>query len=142
MAPTEAKAACLYPNSSLAIKEANRRGFDNAVMRDGGDNVVEFASSNLWLAKDGEVITPAHNHTFLNGVTRQRVISLLAESGIDVCEREVKFADVIAADEVFSTGNLGKVLPVTRIEDNHFPIGPICLKAREAYFSFAARNKL
>ena len=142
MAPTEAKAACLYPNSSLAIKEANRRGFDNAVMRDGGDSVVEFASSNLWLAKDGEVITPAHNHTFLNGVTRQRVISLLAESGIDVCEREVKFADVIAADEVFSTGNLGKVLPVTRIEDNYFPIGPICLKAREAYFSFAARNKL
>ena len=142
MAPTEAKAACLYPNSSLAIKEANRRGFDNAVMRDGADNVVEFASSNLWLAKDGEVVTPFHNHTFLNGVTRQRVISLLTESGIDVREREVKFQDVISADEVFSTGNLGKVLPVTRVEEHHFPVGPICLTAREAYFSFAACNTI
>ena len=142
MAPTGAKAACLYPNSSLAIKEANKKGFDNAIMRDGADNVVEFASSNLWLVKDGEVITPAHNHTFLNGITRQRVISLLGETGIDVCEREVKFKDVIAADEVFSTGNLGKVLPVTRIEDRHFQVGPICLKAREVYFSFAARNRI
>ena len=91
-------------------------------MRDGADNVVEFASSNLWLVKDSEVITPVHNHTFLNGITRQRVISLLGATGIDVCEREVKFKDVIAADEVFSTGNLGKVLPVTRIEDRHLGV--------------------
>ena len=127
MAPTEAKAACLYPNSSLAIKEANRRGFENAVMRDGADNVVEFASSNLWFAKDGEVVTPSPNRTFLNGVTRQRVMSLLIENGLDVREREVKFEDVIGADEVFSSGNLGKVLPVTRVEECHFPVGPICL---------------
>jgi branched-chain amino acid aminotransferase len=142
MAPTEAKAACLYPNSSLAIKEANRRGFENAVMRDGADNVVEFASSNLWFAKDGEVVTPSPNRTFLNGVTRQRVMSLLIENGLDVREREVKFEDVVGADEVFSTGNLGKVLPVTRVEEHHFPVGPICLKAREAYFSFAACNTI
>ena len=142
MAPTEAKAACLYPASSLAIAEANKKGFENAIMRDGVDNVVEFASSNLWLVKDGEVVTPAHNHTFLNGITRQRVISLLGEAGIEVRERNIKYSEVIAADEVFSTGNLGKVLPVTRVGDHHFQVGPVCSKAREVYFSYAACSRV
>ena len=136
-APTGAKAACLYPNSSLAIKEAQTKGFDNAIMRDSIGNVVEFASSNLWLAKDGEVVTPVHNRTFLNGITRQRVLSLLSSTGIEVREREVTYADVVSADEVFSTGNLGKILPVVRVDDTCFVVGPICKKAREAYFAFA-----
>lgn len=137
MAPTDAKAACLYPLTSLAIREANDKGFDNAIMRDGDENVVEFASSNLWLAKDGVAITPAHNHTFLNGVTRQRVIGLLREAGREVCETTVSFDDVMSADEVFSTGNLAKVMPVTRVEDRNLQPGPVCQQARDLYFDFA-----
>jgi len=137
MAPTGAKAACLYPNTSLALKEAREAGFDNAVMRDGDGNVVEFGTSNLWFAKDGAAITPAHNNTFLNGVTRQRVMRLLREADVDVREETVSYDDLMDADEVFSTGNLGKVLPVTRIDDRDFQPGPVFAKARELYFAFA-----
>ncbi len=137
MAPTGAKASCLYPTTSLAIREANARGFDSAIMRDGADNVVEYASSNLWIAKDGVAITPEHNNTFLNGVTRQRVIALLAEDGVEVHERPVSMDDVLAADEVFSTGNLGKVMPVTRVENQNYQPGPVSTRARELYFAFA-----
>ena len=94
MAPTQAKAACLYPNSSLALREARANGFDNAVMRDGAGNVVEFGTSNLWYAKDGVAITPAPNGTFLVGVTRNRVIDLFGKAGIEVREQTVRPEDL------------------------------------------------
>ena len=138
MAPTAAKAACLYPNTSLALKEAKAKGFDNAVMRDGAGDVVEFGTSNLWIARDGVAITPAANGTFLDGVTRRRVLALFAEAGIEAREERLGYDDLCAADEVFSTGNLGKVLPVTRIDDRDVQPGPLFRTARELYFAFAA----
>ena len=137
MAPTLAKASCLYPLTALALKDAAARGCDNAVMRDGAGNVVEFGTSNLWLAKDGAAVTPAPNGTFLDGVTRRRVIALLRDAGVEVRETEVSWPDVLDADEVFSTGNLGKVLPVTRVEGREFQPGPVCALARERYFAYA-----
>lgn len=137
MAPTEAKAACLYPNTSLALKEAKAKGFDNAVMRDGAGDVVEFGTSNLFLAKDGRAVTPAANGTFLAGVTRMRVLALLRAAGVEVEERRIAADELLAAEEVFSTGNLGKVLPVTRVEDRDFQPGPVFRTARELYFDFA-----
>jgi branched-chain amino acid aminotransferase len=137
MAPTEAKAACLYPNTSLALKEAKAKGFDNAVMRDGAGDVVEFGTSNLFFAKGGRVITPAANGTFLAGVTRLRVLELLREAGVAVEERRVAHDELLGADEVFSTGNLGKVLPVIRVDDRDFQPGPLFRTARELYFDFA-----
>ena len=140
MAPTLAKASCLYPNTALALKDAAARGFDNAVMRDANGDVVEFGTSNLWLGKDGVAVTPEPNGTFLDGVTRRRVMALLGEAGVEVRETRVSWADLLAADEVFSTGNLGKVLPVVRVEDRDFQPGPICARARELYFAYAARH--
>ncbi len=138
MAPTAAKATCLYPNTSLALREATDAGFDNVVMRDGRGEVVEFGTSNLWLAKDGVAITPAANGTFLSGITRRRVRDLLQADGIEVREQVVTVAELMAADEVFSSGNLGKVLPVTRVDDRRFQPGPVFRRARELYFDFAA----
>ena len=137
MAPTQAKAACLYPNTSLALKEAQAKGFDNAVMRDGAGNVVEFGTSNLWYAKDGVAVTPEANGTFLVGVTRNRVIGLLKEAGVEVREQAVRPEDLDEADEIFSTGNLGKVLPVTRYDVRDLQPGPVFSKARELYFDYA-----
>ncbi len=137
MAPTDAKAACLYPNSSRALLDAEKRGFDNAVMRDGDGNVVEFASANLWIVRDGLALTPEWNRTFLNGITKQRVAKLLNEKGIEVREIPISVDDVAGADEVFSTGNYGKVLPITRFEEHEYEIGPVVSAAREAYFAYA-----
>ncbi len=136
-APTDAKAACHYPNSARAIREAKTRGFDNAVMLDPLSNVAELATANIWFAKNGEAHTPIPNGTFLNGVTRQRVIQLLRDAGITVHERSIRWQEFIDADEVFSTGNYGKVVPVTRIEHRNLQPGPIMAKARELYWDFA-----
>ncbi|MBC6440259.1 MAG: branched-chain amino acid aminotransferase [Rhodospirillales bacterium] len=137
MAPTLAKASCLYPTSGDAVRRARAKGFDNAVMLDFEGNVAEFATSNLFFAKDGQVHTPADNKTFLAGITRKRVISLLQDAGYDVVERSVTYDEVTQADEVFSTGNYSKVIPVTRVDDRDLQPGPVYRKARELYFEFA-----
>lgn len=136
-APTHAKAACLYPLAAMAIAEAKRRGFDNAVMRDPIGNVAEFTAQNLMIGQNGSVITPIPNGTFLNGVTRQRVIQLLRTSGVEVIERTVLVEELAEADEIFSTGNHGKVVPCRRYEERAFVPGPLAAKARELYWSYA-----
>lgn len=139
MAPTDAKASCLYPNASRALREATQKGFDNAVVRDPLNNIAELATANLFLAKDGVIHTPVPNGTFLNGVTRQRVISLLREDGIDVQERTVTVTDLESADEMFSSGNHGKVQPIIRYEDRDMQPGPMYKRARELYWAHAHR---
>jgi branched-chain amino acid aminotransferase len=136
-APTDAKAACHYPNSARAMREARARGFDNAVMLDALGAVSELATANIWLVKDGEAHTPVPNGTFLNGVTRQRVIALLRGAGITVHERSIRWQECLDADEVFSTGNYAKVMPVTRIESRNLQPGPVFAKARALYWDFA-----
>lgn len=135
--PTLAKAACLYPQAALALMEARKTGYDNAVMCDMLGNVAELATANLWLARDGEVHTPVPNGTFLNGITRQRVIDLLRADGVTVVERTIRPEELETADEVFSTGNFGKVMPITRLNDTAFQPGPVYKKARELYFDYA-----
>jgi branched-chain amino acid aminotransferase len=137
MAPTEAKASCLYPNVARVGREAKDKGFDTAVVRDPNNNVAEFAFTNLFLAKDGIVHTPAANGTFLNGITRQRIIGLLRGDGVEVIERAIDFREVLAADEIFASGNYAKVQPCIRIEHRALKPGPIYDRARRLYFDWA-----
>jgi branched-chain amino acid aminotransferase len=136
-APTDAKAVCLYAQAGRAAGEAVSKGFNDAVMLDPMGNVAEYSSANLWIAKDGAAITPAPNGTFLNGITRQRLIKLFNAAGVPVYERSFGFQEVLEADEVFSSGNFGKVLPVTGVEDREKPIGAIYSLARRLYWDFA-----
>jgi branched-chain amino acid aminotransferase len=136
-APTDAKAACLYPNGGRAVAEARKRGFDNAVMLDLLGHVAEFASANIFFAQDGVVHTPIPNGSFLDGITRRRVIQLLRRDGIEVQERTVEFAELAGADEIFATGNYAKVQSVTRLDQHHFGTGTIGRRARELYWEFA-----
>jgi branched-chain amino acid aminotransferase len=133
----DAKAGCLYPNNARMLFEAQARGFDNAVSLDLLGNVAELATSNIFMAKDGVVYTPAANGTFLAGITRRRVIALLRETGITVVERSLKYDDFQTADEIFSTGNYSKVVPVAKIENRVLTPGPIFTRARELYWEFA-----
>jgi branched-chain amino acid aminotransferase len=136
-APVDAKAGCLYPNNARAMFEAKSRGFDNCVVRDVVGNVAELANSNVFMAKDGVVFTPIPNGTFLAGITRKRVIGLLRDAGISVVETVLRYEDLETADEIFSTGNASKVLPVTRIGDRSLQPGPLYRKARALYWEFA-----
>lgn len=136
-APTDAKAGCLYPNNGRAVMEAKSRGFDNALVLDMLGNVAETGTSNIFMVKDGVVFTPAPNGTFLSGITRSRAIHLLRESGTEVVEISLSVADFMDADEIFSTGNHSKVVPVIRIEDRELQAGPVGRNTRQLYMDWA-----
>ncbi len=136
-APVDAKAGCLYPNSARALAEAKENGFDNALISDALGNIAELATANIFMAKEGKVHTPAPNGTFLNGITRQRVIKLLEEQGIEVFQRTLNYQDFKQADEIFSSGNYSKVMSVNRIDDRDLQPGPIYQKARDRYWEWS-----
>jgi branched-chain amino acid aminotransferase len=136
-APTDAKASCLYPNSARALREALGKGFDNAVVLDPAGNVAELTTANIFIVKDGIAVTPAPNGTFLAGITRARVMQLLRQAGVPVQERIVRWEEVLDADEAFSAGNYGKVLPVNRVEKRDLQPGPVYRRARGMYWEFA-----
>ena len=136
-APTHVKAAGLYPNSGLAILEARKRGFKNALLKDTMGNIAEFSASNLMIVKNGEVITPSDNGFFLCGITRLRSMELLRQLGIPVREGRVSEANLRDADEVLSMGNYAKVMAVSQIEDIHYSIGPVFHALYDAYQAYA-----
>jgi branched-chain amino acid aminotransferase len=138
MAPTDAKASALYVNSTKALREAQQRGFDNAVVCDGDGNVAEFATANLFfVTPGGAVVTPVPNGTFLSGITRARVIELLAKEGIEVEQRSVRPDELDSAIEIFNTGNYGKVTPCVRYESRTLPVGPVATLTRDRYMAFS-----
>ncbi|MFL5205338.1 MAG: branched-chain amino acid aminotransferase, partial [Microvirga sp.] len=114
--PTDAKAGALYPNNARVLREAKEKGFDNALVCDALGNVAETGTSNVFMAKGGVVYTPYPNGTFLNGITRQRVIQLLRDDGTTVVESTLRYEDFAGADEIFISGNYSKVMPVLRID--------------------------
>jgi branched-chain amino acid aminotransferase len=136
-APVEAKAGCLYPNSAHAIREATGRGFDNALLRDAIGNIAELANANVFMVRDGAVLTPAPNGSFLDGITRQRIVALLRADGTAVRETRLTYADFQQADEIFAAGNFAKLRPVTRIDDRDLQPGPVYHRARRLYWDYA-----
>ncbi len=136
-APLDAKASCLYPNNSRALIEAFRRGFTNCLLRDALGNIAELGNANVFLVKDGAVYTPVPNGTFLDGVTRRRVIGLLRGAGVTVHEITLAYDAFREADEIFSAGNFLKVAPVVRIDGRDLQPGPFYQQARRLYWEFA-----
>jgi branched-chain amino acid aminotransferase len=132
-----AKAACHYPNNARIVREARARGFHNALSLDQQGHVAETASTNAFLVRDGVVMTPVPNGTFLNGITRQRVIALLRGDGVEVVEASLSVADFAGAQEIFLTGNAAKVVPVTRFEERPLGQGRMAARAWELYRDFA-----
>ncbi|GGE17796.1 branched chain amino acid aminotransferase [Primorskyibacter flagellatus] len=135
-----AKAGCLYPNNARMILEVRKRGFGNALVADALGNVAESATANVFMVKDGELFTPAANGTFLAGITRARHIANFRADGVTVNETVLSFEDFHDADEVFLTGNMSKVTPVTAIEDRQYQPGPMTRRAREMYWDWAATD--
>ncbi len=137
-AVVNAKAGCLYPNNARMLAEARAKGFANALVTDAMGNVAETATANIFMAKDGEVFTPVPNGTFLAGITRARHIANLTADGIKVHETVLTFEDFEGADEVFMSGNMNKVTPVTQFDDTSYQMGSITRRVREMYWDWAA----
>lgn len=136
-AVVNAKAGCLYPNNARMLVEARSRGYQNALVADAMGNVAESATANVFMAKDGELFTPIANGTFLAGITRARHIANFAEAGTQVHETVLTFDDFRGADEVFMSGNMNKVTPVTEFDGTQYQVGPLTRRAREMYWDWA-----
>ncbi len=132
-----AKAACLYPNNARMLAEVRAKGFDNALVADALGNLAESATANVFLVKDGAVFTPIANGTFLAGITRARHIANLRADGVEVHETVLSFEDARAADELFLSGNMAKVTPISAFDDVQYEIGPITRRARDLYWDWA-----
>jgi branched-chain amino acid aminotransferase len=140
-AVVNAKAGCLYPNNARMLTEARRKGFANALVADAMGNVAETATANIFMVRDGEVFTPIPNGTFLAGITRARHIANLHADGVKVHECVLGFEDFTQADEVFMTGNMSKITPVTAFDDTQYQVGPVTRRLREMYWDWAASER-
>ena len=139
-AVVNAKAGCLYPNNARMLVEARSKGFTNALVADALGNVAETATANVFAVKDGEVFTPIPNGTFLAGITRARHIKNMRADGIVVHEEVMDFDQFHDADEVFLSGNMMKVTPVTAFDDTQYQAGPITRRVLEMYWDWAASD--
>ncbi|EAQ44382.1 aminotransferase, class IV [Roseobacter sp. MED193] len=137
-AVVNAKAGCLYPNNARMLREAQSRGFSNALALDAMGNVAETATANIFMVRDGEVFTPIPNGTFLAGITRARHIANLRADGVTVHETVLGLGDFEEADEIFMSGNMSKVTPVTAFDERSYQIGPVAKRVRELYWDWAA----
>lgn len=132
-----AKAGCLYPNNARMLREVRGNGFGNALVADAMGNVAETATANVFMVRDGEILTPIANGTFLAGITRARHMTNLAHDGTPVRETVLSFDDFREADEVFLSGNMSKVTPVTEFDGTHYQVGPVTRRVREMYWDWA-----
>lgn len=114
--PLRGKISGAYITSSLAKTEASLTGFDEALLLNSRGKVSEASGMNLFIVRDGELITPGVDQDILEGITRASVIELAKSMGLNVIERPVDKTELFIADEVFLTGTAAKITPIKQIE--------------------------
>ena len=114
--PMKAKAASNYANAALARVEALRDGYDEAIMLNSQGKIAEGSAENIFIVKDGQILTPPPSADVLEGITRDSVIKIIEENGGEVNETNVERDDLYVADEVFMTGTAAEVKSVTEID--------------------------
>jgi branched-chain amino acid aminotransferase len=143
--PPRAKAGGAYMNTALIVSEARRNGFDDAIVLTQEGNVSEGSAMNLFIVRNGKLITPAITEDILEGVTRNTLIELAREEfGLTVEERPVDRTELYVSQEAFYCGTGAQVAPITKID--HRPvgtgsIGPITAKLQSLYFD-VVKNKV
>jgi branched-chain amino acid aminotransferase len=123
-APTASKAAGLYMICTISKHEAEKDGFQDALMLDYRGYLAEATGANLFLIIDGEIHTPIAD-CFLDGITRRTVIELARKNGITVIERHIKPEELSRVQEVFLTGTAAEITPVREIAGQMFTVGEI-----------------
>ncbi|WP_320664482.1 branched-chain amino acid transaminase [Prochlorococcus sp. MIT 1223] len=118
--PLRGKISGAYITSSLAKTEAVKSGFDEALLMNRHGKVSEASGMNLFIVRNGELITPGVDQDILEGITRSSVIELAKKEGITVIERPVDKTELFIADELFLTGTAAKITPIKRIECTEF----------------------
>ena len=120
--PLRGKISGAYITSSLAKTEASLSGFDEALLLNSSGKVSEASGMNLFIVRNGDLITPGVDQDILEGITRASVIELAKSFGINVIERSVDKTELLIADEVFLTGTAAKITPVKKIESTELNV--------------------
>jgi branched-chain amino acid aminotransferase len=118
-----AKASGQYLNSVLAKIESVKAGYDEAILLDDRGNVAEGSGENIYVVRDGQVVTPPHTSSILDGITRRSAIQIARDLGYGVIERDIARSDLYLAEEVFLTGTAAELVPVREIDDHTIGAG-------------------
>jgi len=135
--PARGKVSGAYANSALIKTDANRSGFDEALVLDNNGHVSEGSAMNVFMLRDGVLVTPPVTDNILEGITRRSVIELArSELGLEVVERSIDRTEVFISEEMFMTGTAAQITAVTRVD--HHPVGagvmgPVTTKLRSMY---------
>lgn len=135
--PARGKVSGAYANSALIKTDANRAGFDEALVLDHNGHLSEGSAMNIFMVRDGVLVTPPVTDNILEGITRRSIIEIAKkELGLDVVERSIDRTEVFIAEEMFMTGTAAQVVAVTKID--HRPVGsgsmgPVTSKLRAAF---------
>ena len=114
--PSQAKMGGNYLNSIIATQEAKRNGVDEAILLDHNGNVSEAPGENIFIVRDGQLITPSLASSALEGITRDSVIKIAKDLDIDVVERYVSRSELVISDEIFLTGTAAEITPIISMD--------------------------
>jgi branched-chain amino acid aminotransferase len=132
--PHVAKATGIYLNSMLAVMEANRAGYDEAILLTNDGFIADGSGENVFIVKDGTIYTPDLSASILPGITRDTIIQIAQDLGYTVVEKQLIRTDLYLADEVFMTGTAAEVTPLREVDDQPIgPPGPVTLAVQQAY---------
>jgi branched-chain amino acid aminotransferase len=132
--PHVAKATGIYLNSMLAVNEATRSGYDEAILLTDEGFVADGSGENVFVVKDGVVYTPDLSTSILPGITRDTIIQIAQDLGYRVVEKNLIRPDLYLADEVFMSGTAAEVTPISSVDDQELGVGPITLELQQAYW--------
>ena len=132
--PHAAKATGIYLNSMLAVIEANRAGYDEAILLTDDGYIADGSGENVFVVKDGKITTPPLSTSILPGITRNSIIQIAQDLGYTVEEAHLIRTDLYLADEIFMTGTAAEVTPIRSVDDQEVgPPGEVTLKLQKAY---------
>jgi branched-chain amino acid aminotransferase len=131
--PHVAKATGIYLNSMLATTEAQRGGYDEGILLTESGFVADGPGENIFVVRDGRIMTPPLSTSILPGVTRDSVIQIAQEQGYIVEEANLIRTELYLADEVFMTGTAAEVTPVRAVDDVELGVGPVTIELQKAY---------
>jgi branched-chain amino acid aminotransferase len=131
--PHVSKATGIYINSMLAVTEANRAGYDEAILLTPEGFVADGSGENIFVVRDGVLATPDLATGILPGITRDSVKQIAQDLGYEVVEKQLIRSDLYLADEVFMCGTAAEVTPLRAVDDHELGVGPITLEIQKAY---------
>jgi len=132
--PSTVKAGGHYTNSIRALAEAHKRGFDEAILRNDRGDVAEGSGENIFVVRDGVLITNDTDADILPGITRASVLALAREAGFTTRVRPLTLEDLQLAQEAFFTGTAAEVVPISRVDERIFEEeGPLTARLRTTY---------